>query len=198
MLFESPSVERLIEALRHLPGVGKRSAERYAMHLLCAPPEVAHRLSDALRDARERIRTCSICFNLTEDDPCRYCTDPQRDHSLLCVVERPTGAMAVEKGGFRGVYHVLHGVLNPLEGIGPSELHLDRLMRRLEGGVITEVIIGTNATSEGEATALYLSRQINRMNIRTSRIAQGVPMGGGLEFADEATLSKALKGRTPL
>ncbi|MBI2436051.1 MAG: recombination protein RecR [Candidatus Hydrogenedentes bacterium] len=199
MIFDSPAVERLIEAFRRLPGVGKRSAERLTMHVLTAPPEEAQALSEALADARTRIRTCSTCCNLTETDPCRQCTDPRRDHTTLCVVERPSGAMIIEKGGaYSGLYHVLHGVLNPLEGIGPSELRMDRLMKRLDCGGIREVIIATNATAEGEATALYLSRQIGKLGIRVTRIAHGVPMGGGLEFADDATVSRAIQGRTPL
>jgi recombination protein RecR len=199
MLLDSPAIERLVEAFRRLPGVGKRSAERLALHLLSAPAEDARVLADAIRDARERIAQCSVCRNLTECDPCRVCSDANRDQSLLCVVEQPSGAMAIERGGsYRGTYHVLHGVLNPLEGVGPSELCLDRLFARLEGGRIREVIVATNATAEGEATALYLSRQLSQRGIRASRIAHGVPMGGGLEFADEATLSHALQGRTPL
>lgn len=199
MLLNSPAVERLVEAFRRLPGVGKRSAERLALHLLGAPEEDARQLSEAIRDARSRITTCSICRNLTESDPCVICTDEHRDATLLCVVEHPAGAMAIEKGGtFRGRYHVLHGVLNPLEGIGPSELCLDRFYARLDAGEVQEVIVATNATAEGEATAMYLSRQINQRGLKASRIAHGVPMGGGLEYADEATLSHAMQGRTPL
>lgn len=199
MFFTAPSVERLVEAFRRLPGVGKRSAERLALHVLSAPEEEALTLSDAIREARARISTCSVCCNLTESEPCGICTDERRDHSVICVVERPSGAMAIEKGGsFRGLYHVLHGVLSPLEGIGPSELRMDRLMKRIEGGGVREVIVATNATAEGEATALYLARQISPLGVTVTRIAHGVPMGGGLEFADEATLSHALQGRTPL
>lgn len=198
MLLDTPSVERLIEALRVLPGVGKRSAERYALYLLSAPAEEAQRLSLAVREARERVRNCSICCDLTEDDPCSVCADTRRDPGIICVVEKPAGAMAVEKGGgYRGRYHVLHGALNPLEGIGPQELTVAQLMRRLESGV-REVIIATDATAEGEATALYLSRQIAPLNIAVSRIAHGVPMGGGLEYADDATLTRAIEGRIRL
>jgi recombination protein RecR len=199
MLLDSPAVERLVDAFRRLPGVGKRSAERLALHLLSAPREEAAYLSEAVREARERVTTCRQCRNLTEADPCSICTSDRRDRTLLCVVERPAGAIAIEKGGsYRGLYHVLHGVLNPLEGIGPSELQMERLLRRLEAGEISEVVVATNTTAEGEATALYLSRQIGAMGIRVSRIAHGVPMGGGLEFADDATLSHAMQGRTPL
>lgn len=199
MLLDSPTVERLVDAFRRLPGVGKRSAERLVLHLLSAPADDAYRLSEAIRSARERITTCNICRNLTEDNPCVICADERRDASLICVVEQPAGAMAIERGGmFRGRYHVLHGVLNPLEGVGPSELCLDRLYARLAGNAVEEVIIATNATAEGEATALYLSRQLAQRGVRASRIAHGVPMGSGLEFADEATLSHAMQGRTPL
>lgn len=189
----------MVEALRRLPGVGKRTAERYALHLLSAPEEEAIALSLAVREARARITSCSICCNLTEQDPCHICSDQRRDRSLLCVVERPSAAMAIEKGRtFPGLYHVLHGVLNPLEGIGPSELRIDRLLRRVGEGEVREVIVATNTTAEGEATALYLSRQLGALGVQVTRIAHGVPMGGGLEFADEATLSRALKGRTLL
>lgn len=199
MLLDSPTVERLVDAFRRLPGVGKRSAERLVLHLLGAPPEDAYRLSEAIRSARERITTCSVCRNLTESNPCAICADEKRDAAIICVVEQPAGAMAIERGGmFRGRYHVLHGVLNPLEGVGPSELCLDRLYARLAGNAVEEVIIATNATAEGEATALYLSRQLAQRGVKASRIAHGVPMGSGLEFADEATLSHAMQGRTPL
>jgi len=196
MLVNSPAMERLVEAFRRLPGVGKRSAERLALHLMSAPAEEAERLAEAVTEARARITTCAVCCNLTEADPCPVCTDTHRDRAVVCVVEQPAGAMAIEKaGGYRGLYHVLHGALSPLDGIGPSELRVERLMRRLEEGTVTEVILATNATAEGEATALYLSRRIGEMGIAVSRIAQGVPMGGGLEFADDATLSHALDGR---
>lgn len=199
MFFTSPSVERLVEAFRRLPGVGKRSAERFALHLLGAPEEEALALSEAIRDARARIKSCSLCCNLTDTDPCAVCSDDRRDRSVICVVERPSGAMALEKGGaYRGLYHVLQGVLNPLEGIGPGELRMDRLFNRLRDGAVREVIIATNATAEGEATALYLAREIGKQNITVTRIAHGVPMGGGLEFTDDATLSHALQGRTKL
>jgi recombination protein RecR len=199
MILDSPSAERLVEAFRRLPGIGKRSAERLALHLLGAPVEDAMRLSEAVRDARERIGRCTNCGNLTEHNPCQICTDPRRDAALLCVVEQPSGAMAIERGGsWRGKYHVLHGVLNPLDGIGPDELHIDRLLQRVQEGGVQEVVIATNATAEGEATALYLSKQIGRLGIAVSRIAHGVPMGGGLEYADEATLTHAMQGRTKL
>ncbi len=197
MIFNAPAVERLVESFRRLPGVGKRSAERMALHLLTAPEEEAERLSEAVSEARQRITQCSICCNLSEQDPCPICVDPRRDQSLLCIVENPSGFMAIESAGaYRGLYHVLHGVLNPLEGVGPAELRIERLLRRLEGSEVKEVVIATNATAEGEATALYLARKITSLDIATTRIAHGVPMGGGLEFADDATLAHALQGRT--
>lgn len=199
MLLNSPAVDRLIEAFRRLPGIGKRSAERLALHVLSAPENEAIQLAESLRDARSRVRMCSICRDLTEVEPCAVCADARRDTGIVCVVEQPSGAMAIEKGGgYRGTYHVLHGALNPLEGVGPDELRIDSLMRRIEQGGIREVIIATNATNEGESTALYLTRQIAPKGILVTRIAHGVPMGGGLEFADDMTLSRALEGRTRL
>lgn len=199
MLFESPSVERLVEAFRRLPGVGKRTAERYALHVLSAPAEEARLISDAVRNARECITTCSQCCTLTETNPCGVCANPARDHSIICVVERPSGMMAIERGGaYRGLYHVLNGALNPLEGIGPDELTVERLVRRIEAEEVHEIIVATNATAEGEATALYLSKRLVPLGVSVSRIAHGVPMGGGLELADGLTLSHALQGRTKL
>jgi len=199
MLLNSPTVERLIEAFRRLPGVGKRSAERLALHVLSAPREEARALSDAIREARDRITTCSICCDLTESDPCPICADDRRDRSVICVVERPTGVLAIEKGGaFRGLFHVLNGVLSPLDGIGPEQLTVAKLTSRVKAGGVTEIIVATNATAEGEATAMYLSRLFGAMGVAVTRIAHGVPMGGGLEFADDVTLSHALQGRTRL
>ena len=199
MLLNSPSVDRLIDAFRRLPGVGKRSAERLALHLLSTPEEEAAEFSQAIAAARKNVTTCSVCANLTELEPCVICSDERRDASIICVVEQPAGAMAIEKGGaYRGKYHVLHGVLNPLEGIGPNELRLDRLWKRIEEGGVAEVIVATNATAEGEATAMYLSRQLTPKGVHVTRIAHGVPMGGGLEFADDMTLTHAMQGRTQM
>lgn len=195
MLLNSPAVERLIDAFRRLPGVGKRTAERYALHLLSASEADAKALSAAVDEARAAVRKCSVCQNLTEVDPCSVCADERRDRSTLCVVEHPSGAMAIERGGaYNGLYHVLHGALSPLEGIGPDELGLDRLFDRVTSQGVSEVIVATNATAEGEATALYIARQLGD-GVNVTRIAHGVPMGGGLEFTDEATLSHALEGR---
>lgn len=197
MFNHAPAVERLVEAFRRLPGVGKLTAERLALHVLTTNEADALQLSDAIREARSRIGLCSVCCNLSESEPCSVCSDERRDRSTLCVVERPAGAIAVEKGGgYRGLYHVLHGALNPLEGIGPAELRIDRLMTRFGGGDIKEVILATNSTAEGEATALYLSRLIQPLGVTVTRIAHGVPMGSGLEYADQATLALAMQGRT--
>lgn len=197
MLLDIPAVERLVNAFRRLPGVGRRSAERLALHILSAPPDEATFISEAIRDARATIRQCEVCCDLTDVSPCAICSDPERDDTLLCVVEYPSSVMALEKGAsFRGRYHVLHGALNPLDGIGPSELRIDRLLRRVEEQGVTEVIVATNTTAEGEVTASYLSKQLERMGVTCSRIAHGVPMGGGLDYADEATLNRALEGRT--
>ncbi len=197
MFIQSPIVERLIESFRRLPGVGRKSAERYALHLLSMPAEQAYDFSDALRAARERITWCPQCRNLTDVTPCVICADDRRDHSIICVVEQPSGAMAIEKGGsYRGLYHVLHGVLNPLEGIGPEELSLELLVKRVEAGKVSEVIVATNTTAEGEATALYLARRLSALGVQVSRIAHGVPMGGGVEYADAMTLAHALEGRS--
>ena len=199
MFHTAPSFERLVDAFHRLPGIGRRTAERLALHLITAAPDEAGNLSAAVRDARERIGLCEVCALPTEVQPCVVCSDHRRQANLLCIVERPAGAIAIDKSGaYSGRFHVLHGALNPLEGIGPHELRLDRLWRRIDEGGVDEVILATNSTSEGEATALYLARQLAERGVRVSRIAQGVPMGGGLEYADDATLSHALEGRTRL
>lgn len=199
MILQSPSVERLLDAFRKLPGVGRRTAERMTLHVLSAPEDVANQLSEALREARQRIRNCSVCCNLTETDPCPICTAENRDRSVVCVVEQPAGVMAIERGGeYRGLYHVLHGVLNPLDGIGPDDLSVGQLRARIATGEVREVIVATNATAEGEATALYLARVLSHPDLKVSRIAHGVPMGGGLEYADEVTLGHAIQGRSTL
>ncbi len=199
MLLNAPSVERLIEAFRRLPGIGKRTAERLTLHLLATQSDDAELFISAIKEARTNVRRCSRCRNLTESDPCAICADAKRDQKTICVVEQPSGAMAIEKAGsFRGVYHVLHGVLNPLGGIGPSEIDTSALVNRVRESGATEVIVATNATSEGEVTAMYLAKQLAELNIRVTRIAHGVPMGGGLEFSDNLTLSHALDGRTSM
>jgi recombination protein RecR len=192
-------ISRLIQELTKLPGIGEKTASRLAMHILRTSKEDAEALARALLEVKEKIRFCSQCFNLTDQDPCRICQDPKRNREILCVVSSPEDLVALEKsGGFRGLYHVLHGVLSPLEGVGPKDLRLDELLSRLKGGEIKEVILATNPSVEGEATAQYLSQIIKPLGTRVTRIARGVPMGGDLQYIDEVTLSKSLENRGPL
>ncbi len=187
---------RLIDELKRLPGIGQKSAQRIAFHLERAPREDAERLAAAIVDAKDKIRLCSICNNLTESDPCAYCSDSGRDPAVVCVVETPYNAIAIEKTReFHGQYHVLHGALSPLQGIGPDQLKLKSLIERLKSGKIRELIIATNPNVEGEATAVYLSKLIKPLGVRVTRIAMGVPVGSELEFADEVTMLKAIEGR---
>jgi len=190
------AMERLIEELRKLPGVGAKSAQRMAFHILRAPAEEAEALAAAIGQVKEKLQLCSVCNNVTEGDLCAYCTSPTRNRRLVCVVEEPTNIAAVEKSGsYNGVYHVLHGSISPLHGIGPEQLRLSNLMRRLEAGEVDELILATNPTVEGEATAVYLSRLVKREGVKVTRIATGLPAGSDIEYADEVTLTKALEGR---
>ncbi len=192
-------ISRLIQELTKLPGIGEKTASRLAMHILRTSKEDAEALARAILEVKEKIRFCSQCFNLTDQDPCRICQDPKRNREILCVVSSPEDLVALEKsGGFRGLYHVLHGVLSPLEGVGPKDLRLDELLSRLKGGGSKEVILATNPSVEGEATAQYLSQIIKPLGVRVTRIARGVPMGGDLQYIDEVTLSKSLENRSPL
>jgi recombination protein RecR len=192
-------IARLIEELTRLPGVGGKTASRLAMHILRSSREDAEGLARAILEVKEKIRLCSLCFNLTEQDPCRNCQDPRRDGEVICVVSGPEDMMALEKSGsFRGLYHVLHGVLSPLEGVGPKDLRIGELLSRLQGGKVKEVILATNPSVEGEATAQYLSQIIKPLNVRVTRIARGVPMGGDLQYVDQVTLTKSLENRSPL
>jgi len=187
---------RLIDELKHLPGIGQKSAQRIAFHLERAPREDVQRLAEALLDAKDKIRLCSVCNNLTESDPCEYCSDPRRDPEVLCVVETPYNVISVEKAHeFRGRYHVLHGALSPLQGIGPEQLKLKNLIDRLKDGTVRELIVATSPTVEGEATAVYLAKLVKPLGIKVSRIAMGIPVGSDLEFADEVTMLRALEGR---
>ena len=187
---------RLIQELVKLPGVGEKTATRLAFHLLRTDRHDVELLSAALLNMRDEIKLCSICLGLTAEDPCALCTDPQREAAAICVVERPADLIAVERAGqFRGRYHVLHGCLAPLDGVGPEDLRVAELLRRLQDGSVREVVIATNPTVEGEATALYLARLIKPLGIRVTRIAHGLPMGADVEYADSTTLSKALEGR---
>jgi recombination protein RecR len=187
---------RLIDELKRLPGIGQKSAQRIAFHLERAPREDVQRLAQALLDAKDKIRLCSICNNLTESDPCELCTDPKRDPETICVVETPYNVVSVEKAHeFRGRYHVLHGALSPLQGIGPEQLKLKNLIDRLKDGTVRELIIATSPTVEGEATAVYLAKLVKPLGVKVSRIAMGIPVGSDLEFADEVTMLRALEGR---
>ena len=189
-------VESLIEELRKLPGVGSKTAQRLAYHLIRIPRNEAEKLAQAILCLKEMIRYCSICNNITDIDPCRYCVDTSRDKSVICVLEEPHGVIAIEKTReYPGVYHILLGVLSPLQGIGPEQLQIKGLIERISAGNVKEVIIATNPSVEGEATALYLARLIKPFNIRVTRIATGVPVGGDLDYADQITISRALEGR---
>jgi recombination protein RecR len=187
---------RLIDELKRLPGIGQKSAQRIAFHLERSPREDAERLAAAILDAKDKLRLCSICNNLTEQDPCEYCSDPRRDVEVICVVETPYNVISVEKTReFHGQYHVLHGSLSPLQGIGPEQLKLKNLLDRLKSGKVKEIIVATSPNVEGEATAVYLSKLIKPLGVKVTRIAMGVPVGSELEFADEVTMLKALEGR---
>jgi recombination protein RecR len=186
---------RLIEELQRLPGIGPKGAQRLAFHILKSPRDHAERLADALRDVKERVAHCSVCNNITDVDPCAFCSSTDRDHHIICVVEEPPNVSAIEKTrDFKGVYHVLMGALSPLQGVGPDELKIKSLLARIGNGV-TEVILATNPNVEGEATAIYLARLLKPLGVRVTRIAMGVPVGSDLEYTDEVTMHKALEGR---
>ena len=186
---------RLIEELQRLPGIGPKGAQRLAFHLLRTPREQTDRLADAVREVKERVTYCSICSNITDADPCGYCRSESRDHHVICVVEEPQNVGAIEKTReFKGVYHVLMGALSPLQGIGPDDLKIKSLLARVSNGV-AEIILATNPTVEGEATAIYLARLLKPLGVKVTRIAMGVPVGSDLEYADEVTMHKALEGR---
>lgn len=190
------STDRLIAELNRLPGVGRKMAQRIALHLLKLPREDAVRLARMILEVKKKTSNCTQCFNLTETDPCPLCSDQERDRGILCVVEEPHDLAALEKAGvYRGLYHVLGGSLSPLEGIGPDELRVKELLARLEAGAFREVILGTNPTIEGEATALYLERALRSADITVTRLARGVPIGGELEYLDGLTLAKAIENR---
>ncbi|MBI3979917.1 MAG: recombination protein RecR [Chloroflexi bacterium] len=189
-------VARLIEEFNRLPGIGPKSAQRLTYYLLRASEDQARALAEAIVEIKVKIVLCSECFNITEEDPCLICANPARDRSLICVVEEPLDILALERTReFKGLYHVLHGAISPMDGIGPERLRIRELLRRLEAGGVGEVILATNPNLEGEATAMYLHRQIAPLKIRVTRIARGLPVGGDLEYADEVTLTRALAGR---
>ena len=187
---------RLIEELRKLPGIGTKSAQRMAFHILRASEADAEALADAVRDLKAKLRLCSVCNNITDVDPCIYCASPTRNQRLVCVVEEPTSIASVEKSrGYNGVYHVLHGTLSPLHGVGPEHLRTGNLLVRVERGEVDEVILATSPTVEGEATAAYLADLLRPLKVRAPRIATGVPAGSDIEYADEVTMTRAIEGR---
>ncbi len=187
---------RLIDELKKLPGVGAKSAQRLAFHILRSSEEDAEALAAAVRDVKASLRLCSVCNNITDVDPCSYCSSATRNQRLVCVVEEPTNIAAIEKTRqYNGVYHVLHGSISPLHGVGPEHLRITNLMRRIEAGDVDEVILATNPTVEGEATAMYLSQQVKRPGVRVTRIATGIPAGSDIEYADEVTMLKSIEGR---
>ena len=190
------SLQRLVEQFQKLPGIGAKGAQRLAFHVLRTPREDAERLIDAIRDVKERVTYCTICNNITDSDPCSVCTDEGRDQRTICVVEEPQNVGVVEKTrGFTGAYHVLMGALSPLHGVGPDDLKIKGLLARVGDGRVDEVILATNPTVEGEATALYLARLLKPLGVRVTRIAMGIPVGSDLEYADEITMSRAMEGR---
>ena len=196
MPYYAEPITRLLEELERLPGIGPKSAQRLAFHILKGDDATAKRLADALIEVKRQIHFCSLCFNFASEDLCEYCADTGRDTAMLCVVEEPRDVVAIERTGeFRGLYHVLQGAISPIDGIGPDQLRARELIERLADGTVTEVILATNPNVEGETTALYLSRLIKPLGIKVTRIASGLPVGGDLEFADEVTLGRALEAR---
>ncbi len=197
MQYSSALLESVITELTRLPGVGRKSAQRIAFHLLRSSEGDAKKLAQAILDLKSRVEDCRICGNVTETQPCAICADPRRDASILCVVEQPMDVLAIERTGeFRGSYHVLKGSLSPIDGIGPEQLKLGELVERVKAGGVAEVIVATNPTAQGEATALYIARLLQNVpGVRVTRIARGVPMGSDLEFSDQVTLARALSGR---
>lgn len=188
-------IQALIEAFERLPGIGPKTAQRLTYYLLHAPKEEAQALAKAAVEMREKTVICSTCFNIGENDPCQICIDPNRDQTTIAVVGNPLDVLALERANFKGLYHVLHGVISPLENIGPDQLHIRELLPRLKSEVVKEIILSTNPTMEGEATAMYISRLISPLGVKVTRIARGLPVGADLEYADEITLTRALEGR---
>lgn len=188
-------VKDLIEAFERLPGIGPKTAQRLTYYLLHAPKEETQALAEAALALKEKTVICEVCFNISEKSPCEIDTDPSRDKTIVAVVEDPLDVLALERANFKGLYHVLHGAISPLENIGPDELHIRELLPRLKDGVVKEIILATNPTMEGEATAMYIDRLIRPLGVKVTRIARGLPVGGDLEYADETTLTRALEGR---
>lgn len=197
--FHIAPLARLVEQFERLPGIGYKSAQRLAYYVLGLSDEDVKQLSDSILEAHDKIHTCRVCCNLTDQELCSICRNDSRDHSTICVVENPRDVVAMERTrDYGGTYHVLHGVISPLNGVGPDQLHIKELLDRVGGGKIEEVIMATNPTVEGEATAMYVSRLLKPLGVRVTRLAYGIPVGGDLEYADEVTLSRALEGRSEL
>jgi recombination protein RecR len=195
----APPIARLVEELQRLPGVGRKTAQRLAFHLLRQPTAEAERLAQAILDAKQNLRTCSVCHNITEQDPCGFCSSSTRNHKQICVVESAQDILNVERTrSYQGLYHVLGGVLSPLQGMGPDQLNIKSLLERLKGDSVEEIIVATNPNAEGEATALYLSKLIKPLGIRITRLGMGLPAGSELEYADQITMTRALEGRREL
>ncbi|MBZ4665154.1 recombination mediator RecR [Mahella sp.] len=196
MNYYAEPISRLINELSKLPGIGPKTAQRLAFYMLHMPKDAVHTLAQSINDARDKIIYCSICGNLTDVDPCAICSSPARDSSTICVVENPTDVVAMEKTrGYNGLYHVLHGAISPIDGVGPDDIRIKELLTRLRDSQVKEVILATNPSVEGEATALYISRLLKPMGFKVTRIANGIPVGGDLEYADEVTIARALEGR---
>ncbi|HHT49917.1 MAG TPA: recombination protein RecR [Eubacteriaceae bacterium] len=199
MSFYAAPIAKLIEEFNKLPGIGNKTAQRLAFHILNGSKENAYNLSEAIIEAKEKIKHCSICYNITDTDPCDICKDPKRDNKTLCVVQVPRDIFAIEKTReFKGKYHVLHGAISPMEGIGPNEIYIKELLARLQNTKVKELILATNPTIEGEATAMYIGKLVKPLGIKVTRLASGIPIGGDLEYTDEITLIKALEGRREL
>ncbi len=196
MEYYAVPVAKLVEEFQKLPGIGHKSAQRLAFHVINMPMEKVQKLSESILEAKQKTRYCSVCSNLTDIDPCPLCSGTSRDKSVICVVQDPRDVVAMERTReFKGLYHVLHGAISPMQGIGPEEIRIKELISRLGSGEVTEVILATNPNVEGEATAMYISKLIKPLGVKATRIAHGIPVGGDLEYADEVTLAKALEGR---
>ena len=199
MSYNSDPISKLVEEFEKLPGIGHKTAQRLAFHVLDLPIERVLKLSNTIRETKQEIKQCSSCFNLTGQEPCVICTSKKRDTSIICVVQTPRDVMSMERiREYNGLYHVLHGAISPIDGIGPENIKIKELLLRLKDDSVKEIILATNSTIEGEATAMYLSKLINPLGVKVTRIAYGIPVGGDLEYADEVTLSRALEGRRQL
>jgi len=196
---QSEPIERLIAELKKLPGIGAKSAERITFHVLDMARDEADRLAGAISDVKNKIGLCSVCCNVTEADPCPICSSEKRDRSIICVVEKPSNVQMIEKGGaYSGLYHVLHGLISPLSGVQPDDVTVGRLMERVRDGDVKEVVVATNPTVDGDSTAMYIAKVVKPLGVAVTRIARGVPVGGDIELADEATLARAMEGRSEL